>query len=74
MAYMAQLYEPLRSMSTNIPELQSALASLHRAFALLEETPELEARPEAANPFAESRVRWNSATSRFSTRRAGAAC
>ena len=42
MAYMAQLYEPLRTMSTKIPELQSALASLHRAFALLEETPELE--------------------------------
>jgi ATP-binding cassette subfamily B protein len=46
MAYMAQLYEPLRTMSTKIPELQSSLASLHRAFALLEETPELEARPE----------------------------
>ncbi len=50
MAYMAQLYEPLRNISTKIPELQSSLASLHRAFALLEETPELEARPEAANP------------------------
>ncbi len=48
MAYMAQLYEPLRTMSTKIPELQSSLASLHRAFALLEETPELEADPEAA--------------------------
>jgi ATP-binding cassette subfamily B protein len=50
MAYMAQLYEPLRNMSTKIPELQSALSSLHRAFALLEETPELDARPGAADP------------------------
>lgn len=48
MAYMAQLYEPLRTMSTKIPELQSSLASLHRAFALLEETPELEATPESS--------------------------
>ena len=50
MAYMAQLYEPLRNISTKIPELQSSLASLNRAFALLEETPELEARPEASKP------------------------
>jgi ATP-binding cassette subfamily B protein len=41
MAYMAQLYEPLRTMSTNIPELQATLASLQRAFALLDEIPEL---------------------------------
>ncbi|HVJ05331.1 MAG TPA: ABC transporter ATP-binding protein [Candidatus Saccharimonadales bacterium] len=45
MAYMAQLYEPLRTISTKLPELQSMTASLHRAFALLEETPELEDGP-----------------------------
>jgi ATP-binding cassette subfamily B protein len=50
MAYMAQLYEPLRTMSTKIPELQSTAASLHRAFALLEETPELEDRPADTIP------------------------
>jgi ATP-binding cassette, subfamily B, bacterial len=50
MAYMAQLYEPLRTMSTKIPELQSTMASLHRAFALLEETPELEDTPAIAVP------------------------
>jgi ATP-binding cassette subfamily B protein len=50
MAYMTQLYEPLRTMSTKIPELQSTVASLHRAFALLEETPELEDRPAATMP------------------------
>jgi len=48
MAYMAQLYEPLRTISTKVPELQSSMASLHRAFALLEETPELEDKPMAA--------------------------
>jgi ATP-binding cassette subfamily B protein len=47
MAYMAQLYEPLRTMSTKIPDLQSSLASLNRAFALLEETPELKENPTA---------------------------
>jgi len=50
MAYMAQLYEPLRTVSTKIPELQSTLASLHRAFALLEETPEMDETPPVSNP------------------------
>jgi ATP-binding cassette subfamily B protein len=50
MAYMAQLYEPLRTISTKIPELQSSMASLRRAFALLEETPELEDRPVTSKP------------------------
>ncbi|HVP63395.1 MAG TPA: ABC transporter ATP-binding protein [candidate division Zixibacteria bacterium] len=40
MAYMAQLYEPLRTISTRIPELQSSFSSLRRSLALLEETPE----------------------------------
>jgi ATP-binding cassette, subfamily B, bacterial len=50
MAYMAQLYEPLRTISTRIPELQSTLSSLHRAFALLEETPEMGGTPPLARP------------------------
>lgn len=49
MAYMAQLYEPLRTMSTKVPELQSAISSLHRSFALLEETPELQDGPSTTN-------------------------
>jgi ATP-binding cassette, subfamily B, bacterial len=40
MAYMAQLYEPLRTISTKIPELQSAIVSAERAFSLLDEDPE----------------------------------
>jgi ATP-binding cassette subfamily B protein len=50
MAYMAQLYEPLRVISTKIPELQSTMTSLHRAFALLEEMPEVEESTPAAHP------------------------
>lgn len=41
MAYMAQLYEPLRMFSTKIPELQASIVSAHRAFALFDEIPEL---------------------------------
>ena len=40
-AYVAQLYEPLRTISSKIPELQSWRVSLERAFALFEENPEL---------------------------------
>jgi ATP-binding cassette subfamily B protein len=45
MAYMAQLYEPLRTISAKLPELQSSLASLQRAFVLLDEAPELDDAP-----------------------------
>ena len=41
MAYMTQLYEPLRTISGKLPELQSWMASIHRALALMEEAPEL---------------------------------
>lgn len=40
MAYMGQLYEPLRTVSGKIPELQSSLASAQRALSLLDESPE----------------------------------
>lgn len=45
MAYMAQLYEPLRMVSSKVPELQFWLVSAERAFALLEERPEVPNRP-----------------------------
>ena len=41
MAYMAQLYEPLRMISTKIPELQGSVVSVQRALSLLDEVPEL---------------------------------
>ncbi len=47
MAYMAGLYEPLRSISSKIPEFQSWLVSAERAFALLNERPEVRNRPNA---------------------------
>jgi ATP-binding cassette, subfamily B, bacterial len=41
MAYMGQLYEPLRTISSKLPELQSWMVSMQRALALVEEAPEL---------------------------------
>jgi ATP-binding cassette subfamily B protein len=40
MAYMGQLYEPLRTVSGKIPELQSSLVGAQRALSLLDESPE----------------------------------
>jgi ATP-binding cassette subfamily B protein len=45
MAYMAQLYEPLRTVSSKLPELQGWMVSVKRALALLDETPELSDAP-----------------------------
>ena len=47
MAYMSQLYEPLRTMSNKIPEVQVSMVSLERAFALLDEIPETLSAPNA---------------------------
>ena len=41
MAYMSQLYAPLQTISSKMPELQSWIVSMHRALALLEGAPEL---------------------------------
>jgi len=45
MAYIAQLYEPLRNISGKVPELQAAISSVRRAFLLLDETPEPSENP-----------------------------
>jgi len=47
MGYVAQLYEPLKTMGRKSAALQSQLASVERAFALLDELPEV---GEKANP------------------------
>lgn len=47
MAYMSQLYEPLRTISAKLPELQSWLVSMRRALALLEGAPEVTEAPHA---------------------------
>ncbi|MGE5321376.1 MAG: ABC transporter ATP-binding protein [Actinomycetota bacterium] len=49
MAYMTQLYDPLRTMSAKLPELQGWMVSIHRALALLDEIPEV-AEPSNALP------------------------
>ncbi len=47
MAYMGQLNEPLRLMSTKVPEMQSWRASAERAFVLFEEQAEMLDRSNA---------------------------
>jgi len=47
LTYQAQLYDPLKTLSRKIADLQSSLASAERAFALLDETPEVIDRPDA---------------------------
>ena len=47
MAYLAQIYEPLKTISKKLGDLQNGLASADRAFALLDEFPEVVERPSA---------------------------
>ena len=44
-SYLAQLYGPLESIGKRVAQLQNALASAARAYALLDETPEVTERP-----------------------------
>lgn len=53
MAYVAQLYDPLKTISSKLPELQSWLVSLERAFVLFEDRPE---QGEVTGSSADSRV------------------
>ena len=54
MGYLAQLYQPLRTMGQKAGSLQLHLASVERAFALLDEPPGVEERP-GARPLARAR-------------------
>src|SRR4030095_7604871 len=47
LGYLAQLYGPLKTISKKIARMQSYLASAERAFALLDEAPDVQDRPEA---------------------------
>lgn len=47
MSYLAQLYSPLRTMSKKAGSLQGHLASAERAFAVLDEQPDVRERPGA---------------------------
>jgi len=45
--YVGQLFDPLRVLSKKLTDLQANLASAERAFALLDEMPEVVERPDA---------------------------
>ena len=47
MAYLAQLYSPLETLSKKIADLQGSLVCADRAFALLDATPDVAERPDA---------------------------
>ena len=47
MVYLSQLYTPLRTLSKKAASMQSYLASAERAFALLDEAPDVAERPHA---------------------------
>ena len=47
LAYLTQLYNPLRTISRQVANLQSSLASAERAFQLLDEMPDVADRPSA---------------------------
>jgi ATP-binding cassette subfamily B protein len=47
MAYIAQVYQPLQTLTTKITDLQVWLTSLERAFLLLDQQPEIVERPGA---------------------------
>jgi ATP-binding cassette subfamily B protein len=47
MGYLSQLYEPLKTISRKTASLQAHLASAERAFALLDEEPDVIERPDA---------------------------
>jgi ATP-binding cassette subfamily B protein len=46
-AYVSQLYAPLKAISRKMTDLQGALASAERAFRLLDESPEVVEHPHA---------------------------
>jgi ATP-binding cassette subfamily B protein len=47
LSYLAQLYAPLETVTTEIAGMQSSLASAERAFELLDELPEVTEKPGA---------------------------
>ena len=54
MSYLAQLYRPIETLSKNLSQLQQSIAGAERAFALLDQLPEVTDHPEA-RPLARAR-------------------
>lgn len=70
MAYMTQLYEPLRTMSDKVPEVQASMVSLERAFALLDEVPETLSAPNAKPiPMVEGRIEFQNVSFAYANAR-----
>lgn len=49
MAYLAQLYDPLRVISSKLPELQGWMVSIERALSLFQDPPELQDHRQAGS-------------------------
>ena len=47
LSYLTQLYGPLATIGDTVARLQASLASMHRAFELLDEVPDVVERPQA---------------------------
>jgi ATP-binding cassette subfamily B protein len=54
MSYLAQLYRPIETLSKNLSQLQQSIAGAERAFALLDQLPEVTDHPQA-RPLARAR-------------------
>jgi ATP-binding cassette subfamily B protein len=54
MAYLAKLYDPLKALGKQLATKQKAMAGAERAFALLDESPDVRERPDA-RPIARAR-------------------
>jgi ATP-binding cassette subfamily B protein len=46
MAYLAQLYSPMETISKKVADLQGSMVSAERAFTLLDETPDVADKPD----------------------------
>ena len=64
MAYLAQMYEPLRTMSKKVADVQKGLSSAQRAFSLLDQLPDVEER-ENARPLHRALGRFRFEGTRF---------
>jgi ATP-binding cassette subfamily B protein len=59
MSYLTQLYQPVKTLAKRAGTLQSYLASAERAFALLDEAPEVAERPAPVRARAKGAVRFS---------------
>src|SRR5205085_10403544 len=68
-AYVAQVYEPLKTISSKLPELQSWLVSTERALALLDDPPEAGSEASAEALTVRGEVEFRNASFRYQPQR-----